>query len=91
MCRGWRRDAFLRLPPTRLASNLQRERATLMNILLAFAPFLVFAAVSRFVGPTEGLIAGVLTSMGLLISDRLLSRRFKILDSGTFLLWIPRV
>jgi hypothetical protein len=59
-----------------------------MNILLAFLPFIVFAVLSRLVGPVEGLIGGTLTSMILLVRDRLQSRSLKILEAGTFLLFI---
>lgn len=40
-----------------------------MGILLAFAPFVVFAIVDRFVGSTEGLVAGTVVSIGLLLRD----------------------
>ena len=40
-----------------------------MGILLAFAPFIVFALVDRTVGVTEGLVAGAATSAALLARD----------------------
>ncbi|MCK8783851.1 hypothetical protein M0638_05585 [Roseomonas sp. NAR14] len=59
-----------------------------MGILLAFAPFLVFAVVERLVGPTAGLVAGALTSAGLLVRDRVLHGGApKILEAGTLLLF----
>jgi hypothetical protein len=60
----------------------------LMGILLAFAPFIVFALVDRVVGPTEGLAAGALVSAGLLARDWLTpGRSAKILEIGTMLLF----
>lgn len=59
-----------------------------MGILLAFAPFIVFAVVDRIIGPTEGLIAGALTSAALLARDVLAPGRTpKILEIGTVLLF----
>jgi hypothetical protein len=59
-----------------------------MGILLAFAPFIVFAVVDRFLGPTEGLVAGALVSAGLLLRDWLSRERHpKILEVGTFVLF----
>src|SRR4051794_37735395 len=59
-----------------------------MVILLAFAPFIVFALVDRFVGPTEGLIAGALVSAALLVRDWMIpDRKPKILEIGTALLF----
>ena len=46
-----------------------------MGILLAFAPFIVFALGVRFVGPTAGLIGGTLTSAALLLRDWLSPNR----------------
>jgi hypothetical protein len=42
-----------------------------MAILLAFAPFIAFALIDRLVGPTEGLIAGAVVSLALLVRDRM--------------------
>lgn len=59
-----------------------------MGILLAFAPFLVFAFIDRIIGPTEGLIAGALASAALLVRDVLTPDRTpKILEIGTVLLF----
>lgn len=59
-----------------------------MGILLAFAPFIVFAIVDRTVGVTEGLIAGAVVSAGLLIRDWMTPGRSpKILEIGTFILF----
>ncbi len=59
-----------------------------MGILLAFAPFIVFAIVDRIAGPLAGLIAGALVSLILLARDWLSARRsLKILDLGTALLF----
>ena len=59
-----------------------------MGILLAFAPFVVFALVDRMVGPTEGLVAGALVSAALLLRDVLSrERRPKILEIGTVILF----
>jgi len=51
-----------------------------MGILLAFAPFIVFACVDRFIGPTEGLAAGALVAAALLARN---GRTPKILEIGT--------
>ena len=59
-----------------------------MGILLAFAPFIVFALVERIVGPVPGLVAGALASAGLLLRDWLTPGRTpKILEIGTALLF----
>ena len=59
-----------------------------MSILLAFAPFIVFAVVDRLVGPTEGLVAGALTSLALLVRDWLSPGRTpKLLEICTALLF----
>ena len=59
-----------------------------MNILLAFAPFILFAVVLRLVGPTEGLAAGTLTSAALLVRDWLSPNRSpKLLEIGTVVLF----
>lgn len=42
-----------------------------MGILLAFAPFIVFAIIDRLVGSTAGLIAAALTSLALILRDYL--------------------
>ena len=63
-----------------------------MGILLAFAPFIVFAVLDRIVGPVVGLIAGALTSLILLARDWLTAgRSLKILDIGTACLFVGLV
>ena len=59
-----------------------------MAILLAFAPFIVFAVVERLAGPMEGLVAGALVSMALIGRDWATPGRSpKILEIGTTLLF----
>ncbi len=59
-----------------------------MGILLAFAPFVVFALLDRLIGPTEGLMAGTLVSVALLLRDWLMSGGIpKIIEIGTMLLF----
>ena len=59
-----------------------------LGILLAFAPFIVFAVVDRVVGPTAGLVAGALVSAALLLRDWITPGRTpKILEIGTMLLF----
>ena len=59
-----------------------------MAILLAFAPFIVFAVVERFFGPAAGLIAAALVSAALLVRDWLGEGRTpKSLEAGTFCSW----
>lgn len=59
-----------------------------MGILLAFAPFIAFAIVDRLVGPTEGLAAGAVVSIGLIVRDILAPGRSpKILEIGTAILF----
>jgi hypothetical protein len=59
-----------------------------MGILLAFAPFIAFAVVDRFIGPTQGLIAGAATSLALLLRDWIRSHgKPKILEIGTTILF----
>ena len=59
-----------------------------MGILLAFAPFLAFAVVERIFSPVEGLIAGTLVSLALIIRDAMTPGRSpKILEIGTMILF----
>lgn len=59
-----------------------------MGILLAFAPFIVFAVLSRIVGPTESLAAGAAVSAALILRDVATpGRSVKILEAGTFVLF----
>lgn len=60
-----------------------------MGMLLAFAPFIAFAALHHFVGATEGLIAGAATSAALLLRDWATPGRSpKILEIGTAILFV---
>jgi hypothetical protein len=55
-----------------------------MGILLAFAPFIQFAVLDEFLGSTEGLLAGTIMSVGLLIRDWMSAdREPKIFEIGT--------
>jgi hypothetical protein len=59
-----------------------------MGIILAFAPFIVFAVLDRLAGAIPGLLAGALVSAALLAWDWLRTQRPpKILEVGTFLLF----
>lgn len=59
-----------------------------MSILLAFAPFIVFALIDRLLGPVEGLVAGALVSTAMLVRDWITPGRSpKILEIGTTLLF----
>jgi predicted membrane-bound dolichyl-phosphate-mannose-protein mannosyltransferase len=59
-----------------------------MGILLAFAPFIVFAIVDRAAGALAGLIAGAIVALILLVRDWLVvGRSVKILDIGTAFLF----
>ena len=59
-----------------------------MQILLALAPFLIFAAVDRFFGSLPGLLAGAVVALGLLSWECLIKKRSpKILDIGTSVLF----
>ena len=52
-------------------------------MLLAFAPFIAFAAIDRLVGPVEGMFAGFAVSAALLIRDWSQGRGAKVLEIGT--------
>jgi hypothetical protein len=55
-----------------------------MGILLAFAPFIVFALIDRWAGSTEGLVVGALVSIALITRDVITAGRSpKILEIGT--------
>lgn len=59
-----------------------------MGILLAFAPFIVFALVDRLLGAQAGLVAGAATSVLLVTRDLLTTgRRVKVLEVGTLILF----
>lgn len=59
-----------------------------MNILIAFAPFLVFALTARFIGAEEGLVAGAVVSGGMLLRDLARRKGIKILEAGTVILFL---
>lgn len=46
-----------------------------MGILLAFAPFMVFALADRIVGPMESLVAGALVAAALVARDCIIPGR----------------
>jgi len=56
-------------------------------MLLAFAPFIAFAAIDRLVGPVEGMFAGFAASAALLIRDWSQGRGAKVLEIGTVALF----
>jgi hypothetical protein len=59
-----------------------------MNILIALAPFMLFAIVNRFVNPLAGLAAAALLAVILLARDLLIKKQTpKILDAGTAILF----
>jgi hypothetical protein len=59
-----------------------------MGILLAFAPFIVFAVLDRIVGPAGALAAGAAVSAVLIARDLVRpGRSVKILEAGTFVLF----
>ena len=55
-----------------------------MGILLAFAPFIVFAVLDRIVGPTAALAAAAAVSAALIARS---GRSVKVLEVGTFVLF----
>ncbi len=59
-----------------------------MNILLAFAPFLIFAVLGRITSPTISLIAAATASVLILLRDLLLRHQSaKVLEIGSALLF----
>jgi hypothetical protein len=59
-----------------------------MNILLAFSPFLVFVVLQRLIGVEPGLLGAVSMSLLLLARDVVIRRRMpKVLEIGTVLLF----
>jgi hypothetical protein len=58
-----------------------------MRLLLAFAPFIAFAAVDLLIGPREGLIAGAAVSALVLLRDWLNHKSAKVLEIGSVLLF----
>jgi hypothetical protein len=60
-----------------------------MGILIGFAPFLAFAVVDWFLGPTAGLVAGAVVSAALLLHGRLVAgRSAKVLEIGACILFV---
>jgi hypothetical protein len=56
----------------------------LWEFLLAFAPFIEFVVLDELLGSTEGLLAGIIMSAGLLIRDWMSAdREPKIIEIGT--------
>lgn len=59
-----------------------------MKVLLAFAPFIVFAVLERLTGSTLGLAAGAAVSLLIILYDLLILRRAaKVLEIGSLLLF----
>lgn len=59
-----------------------------MNILLAFAPFLVFVVLERAVGVEPGLLGAAATALAFLLRDVLpRTQAPKVLEVGTVLLF----
>jgi hypothetical protein len=59
-----------------------------VNLLLAFAPFIVFVVVERLAGFPAGLAAAALVSAAMLVGDLMMpGRRPKLLEIATFLLF----
>ncbi len=59
-----------------------------MQILLAFAPFLVFAVLDRLISAESGLVAGAVVALLLLLRDIFVAKHtVKILDVGTAILF----
>jgi hypothetical protein len=58
-----------------------------MRILLGFAPFIVFALLSRYVPASVSLWAAAAVSAGLVLRERLSRRSMKILETGTCILF----
>ncbi len=58
-----------------------------MNMLLAFAPFLVFVVVERIVGVTPGLISAAVASILLVGRDLARHKSLKVLELGTLILF----
>ena len=54
-----------------------------MNILLGFAPFLVFFALMRLVSPAAGLVAALIVSLALCLRTRWRGEVVKVLEIGS--------
>ena len=59
-----------------------------MGVLLGFLPFLAFAVLSLWQGAIVALIAGAAVSAGLIVRNRIKGGSLKILEAGTFLLFL---
>jgi hypothetical protein len=59
-----------------------------MGILLGFAPFLGFAVATSFWGPIIGLLVGAITSAALLVNELVRKHPPKILELGTFVMFV---
>jgi hypothetical protein len=58
-----------------------------MGVLLGFAPFVVFAVLSRFVAASISLWAAAAVSAVLIVRQKMSGSSMKILEAGTFLLF----
>ncbi len=58
-----------------------------MGVLLGFAPFIVFALLSRFIPANTSLWAAAAVSAALVLREKLRGRSMKILEAGTFVLF----
>ncbi|MFZ0663730.1 MAG: hypothetical protein WAM66_13625 [Acidobacteriaceae bacterium] len=58
-----------------------------MRILLGFAPFIVFALLSRYVPASVSLWAAAAVSAALVLREKIRGRSIKILETGTFVLF----
>jgi hypothetical protein len=59
-----------------------------MGILLGFLPFVAFALTSAWLGATKALFLGAATSAALMIRSRMKKGTPKILEGGTFFLFL---
>jgi hypothetical protein len=68
--------------------GVRPRRQVIMNVLLAFSPFIAFAVVDRLAGPTVGLIAGAVVSAALIARDYFRpGGSAKVLEIGTVVLF----
>jgi hypothetical protein len=68
--------------------DIEKRKGRIVGILLAFAPFIVFAIVDRLIGPTEGLMSGAVIAIVLLVRDWITPGRMpELLEIGTALLF----
>jgi hypothetical protein len=59
-----------------------------MGILLGFLPFVAFALTSALLGATKALFLGAATSAALIVRSRTRKQALKILEVGTFVLFL---